>query len=227
MSNMLIEFDFTINSGGTSGNEYCRNIYKFCLSDKKWLKMESTGCTPPENYRTQGYVLDHEIICFGGSVEIDLGRFHSVHVFDLKSNRWSKRNTASACKDFPVPRVYESFAFSKTHGYMSGGKTQFAQVLTDIWSIDFKTLTWQKLNYNLKEGLFFHTSVVYNDTVLYVFGGTRARNHRVNWLEKFNIDVPSLLNISLPYVFNPHNYNIDKEIQLPPPLQDTIVDCRF
>ncbi|KAF0987038.1 hypothetical protein HZS_7238 [Henneguya salminicola] len=178
--------------GGSYALDFSNSMHKFCLSTRKWSLVRHQGNIPLPSYRVAGTIVGHRLLIFGGSSVQLSERFRNYWAFDLITKIWSKHST-SPVKFYPISRIFESFTFTSTHGYMSGGESESKECLNDIWSIDLSTFTWRQLNYILDHGVKFHSSVVYDNTTLYVFGGSSENGKRNCNLQKFHIYGPSLL----------------------------------
>ncbi|KII71245.1 Kelch domain-containing protein 10 [Thelohanellus kitauei] len=205
----------------TQENEDMDTMYKFCLGTSTWSLVPQNGMKPIFNRQMFGTVYKNQLYTFEDTYRA-IYRFKEVRIFDFSIHTWTKRVTNSKTQQYPDNRIVESFAFSGSFGYMSGGKILYSdQYYSDIWRIDFETLEWIKLPYILKTGLTSHTMSVVDEIYLYSFGGCDIGSNYFNSLQRFILRPPSLYRLCLESIGKSQNLNSYIK-SLPPSIVDEL-----
>ncbi|KII73981.1 hypothetical protein RF11_11580 [Thelohanellus kitauei] len=121
-------------------------IYKFCLKTLTWSLVQQIGEKPIFVHAFNGTVYKNKLYIFDGNPDAT-NRFREVNIFDISTNKWSRRLTSSNCQDYPLKWMCESYAFSSSCAYMSCGlNVDISAHFTDTWRIDLDTLEWVKID---------------------------------------------------------------------------------
>ncbi|KII67251.1 Nitrile-specifier protein 5 [Thelohanellus kitauei] len=204
--------------GGFSNDTFLNTMFKFCLKTSKWTLVPQNGHKLRSKKRIFVTIFKNKLYCFGGYLENETDRLKHVNIFDFSKNVWITRETHSKNEEFPLHRNYQSFVFSSTFGYLSGGEDQ-QEYYHGIWKIDLESLEWFKLDYSLRCGRYKHNMAVIEDSILYVFGGKCAHRICRDKLERCTVQPPKLYRLCLETIGrSPNQRSISK------PLPQSIVD---
>ncbi|KII65424.1 Kelch domain-containing protein 10 [Thelohanellus kitauei] len=186
--------------GGVCNDDIFQSVYKFCLMTSTWSLVHQNGLLPLLGHRVLGTVFKNQFYTFGYSGRDAPNRFKFINIFNFSTNTWTPEKQTRKTQLYPdSDRIQESFSFSNTCGYLSGGKNS-TRYYSDIWKIDLETLEWFKLKYNLNICMFFHCTAVVNDCFLYTYGGDGHYSHYRNSLERFTVQPPTLYRLCIEYI---------------------------
>ncbi|KII71151.1 Kelch domain-containing protein 1 [Thelohanellus kitauei] len=185
--------------GGFHDSLNLETMYKFCIKTSTWSIVGQNGVKPTFNRQIFGTVYKNQIYCFedppNGS-----NKFREIRIFDFSTHTWTSRVTSSKNKLYPDDRIYESMAFFRKFGIMSGGIMPYSNIYySDIWWIDLESLEWFKIEYSLTTGVYDHRMSVVDDYHLYSFGGYHDEGC-LNSLERFPVQPPTLYRLCLEFI---------------------------
>ncbi|KII66647.1 hypothetical protein RF11_01913 [Thelohanellus kitauei] len=180
-------------------------MYKFCLKTSKWSIVKQIGESRIFDGMTYGTVFKNQLIVFNTLLG-PTKKFREVKIFDFSTNAWSTRATTSKNKQYPPYQRTETYAFSSTCVYMTGGcKSSDPLSNTGIWRMDLESMEWTRMDYFVKTVAFRVITCVVDDTYLYSFSMICNDSPKPTTLELFTLQPPSLYRLCLESVYRSPN----------------------
>ncbi|KAJ1427275.1 Kelch-type beta propeller [Sesbania bispinosa] len=135
-------------------------------------------------------------ILIGGKTDLGNDRI-SVWAFDTETECWS---LMEAKGDIPAARSGHSVVRASSILILFGGEDAKRRKLNDLHMFDLKSLTWLPLHYTgtAPSPRFNHVATLYDDKVLYIFGGS-SKSRTLNDLYSLDFETVSGLMSVLQY----------------------------
>lgn len=163
-----------------------RELWKFDMTQKKWIKLRTGGESPTQLASHCAVIVDRLLIVYGGTgVPFGQSSSNLIHTCNLDTLMWQKvrvSDTSDPAQQ-PIEQYGQAIAVDVDEGclYVVGGTTGYRYTI-DVHKFDFRTQTWHELyrkiwgntgNGPFPEERYRHEIVLYKKK-LYVFGGGTA-----------------------------------------------------
>lgn len=162
-----------------------RELWKFDMTLKRWLKLKTGGESPTQLASHCAVIVDRLLIVYGGTgVPFGQSSSNFIYTCNLDSLMWQKMPVSekSVHAHQPIEQYGQAIAVDTDECclYVIGGTTGYRYTI-DVHKFCFKTHTWSELyrkiwgNSSFPEERYRHEVVLYKKK-LYVFGGGTADN---------------------------------------------------
>ncbi|KII72046.1 Kelch domain-containing protein 10 [Thelohanellus kitauei] len=179
--------------------DFIVSMCKLSLLTNIWSPVEQNGPTPIYIHEFNGTVFNNKLYTFGFTQGDGPEQYRFINIFDFYNNTWTSRETKSKTQMYPEPRFLESFAYSRSYIFISGGNG-LGTYFSDIWRIDLENLEWIKLEITHERSVSMHGMAIIDDCYLYSFGGMRVEDYTPNTFERFILRPPTLYRLCLEYI---------------------------
>lgn len=149
-----------------------KELWKFNLINRQWVKLDTTGDMPNELASHSALLLGHHLLVFGGTgVPFGDAASNRLTLCNLHTLKWSHFKTSGK---YPTKVYGQSLTIYKNCLYVFGGTTGWVYN-SELHKLDFNTSQWSMVETEgvIPEGRYRHEVAIYNGR-LYVFGGGRS-----------------------------------------------------
>ena len=157
--------------GRDSLNTTTATLFEFDCDTKTWTQKANM---PAGRWACCGDAVGGKLYVVG-----DENRTGTTYEYDPTTNSWTQKAT------LPVGRGWSAAAGAQGKLYVFGGAGS-AGVLNDCWEFDPQTNTWTQ-KANMPGPREYHSAVAFNDTAIFIIGGTGDGTNPVNTVWRYSV----------------------------------------
>ena len=132
--------------GGTSGQVYHHEVFRFSLVRGQWSLLYTSGPKPAPRYKHESVIVGKLMyVVGGGTIVLGANTAIDVHVLDLETLTWAAMDVSD-----PKPCARIAFGFAQSpmncdRFLLYGGRGSGARRLDDLWELNVASGTWSQL----------------------------------------------------------------------------------